>query len=107
MASFFEYSKKWSSELQAAIADRSPSDKKLVHLITCMQITKEITEVLDCVPWKFERDMPIKGREELLEEIVDVYNFLLKLMWCHEISTVEFVEAWEEKKTVVERRLLQ
>ena len=106
MENFFERTRKWSGSLQDAIAHKSPTEPKLVHLITCMQLSKEVTEVLDCVPWKFERECPGKSREELLEEMVDVYNFFLKLMWCHEISPDEFMDAWENKKTIIERRLL-
>lgn len=102
----FEKMLKWSFGLQDQIAHRSPSDMKLVHLITCMQLTKEVAEVLDCVPWKFERQHEGASREKLLEEMVDVFNFFMKLMWTHNIYPEEFMKAWEKKRKIIEGRLI-
>jgi NTP pyrophosphatase (non-canonical NTP hydrolase) len=98
----------WSRELQDKIIHRYPQDPKLRHLISCTQLAKEVLEVLDCVNWKFERDDPKlnKSREELIEELVDVFNFWMKLMHTHKVSLEEFSRAWEKKKLIIEERLL-
>ena len=96
----------WSMGIQKAVAHKYPEDKKLAHLISCMEITKEITEVLDCVPWKFSRHQDKGTREHLLEELVDVYNFFMKLLGTHDVTPEEFYEAWEKKRTIIEDRLL-
>jgi len=95
----------WCCELQKHIQDRYPQDNRLCHLIACTQLTKEVSEVLDCIPWKFERGMEPEPRERLLEELADVFNFYMRLLWVHDVTPEEFRHAWIKKSEVVERRL--
>jgi len=99
----------WCKELQARIGDRYPESLPLNHLVACTQLSKEVMEVLDCVPWKFERkDEKLENvpRDKLLEELVDVFNFYQRLLWLHNVTPEEFEKAWEKKRIIVERRLL-
>ena len=95
-----------SQELYDLLKDRYPTDTRLLHLICCTQISKEVSEVLDCYPWKFERGMHIPPREKLLEEMVDVFKFFCRLLIIHEVTPEEFEKAFNEKSDIVERRLL-
>jgi len=92
--------------LQKKLEARYPDDLRLNHLISCVQINKEVAEVLDCVPWKFERGMESVSREALLEELVDVFRFYCRLLFIHNIRPEEFQEAFDKKSNIVERRLL-
>lgn len=92
--------------LQKKLKNRYPEDLRLNHLISCVQITKEVSEVLDCIPWKFERGMESVSREALLEELVDVFRFYCRLLFIHHITPKEFQEAFDKKSNIVERRLL-
>jgi|TARA_Y100000034_G_C6816789_1_gene367531 hypothetical protein len=94
---------KW---LQEKLENKYPEDLRLLHLITCTQLNKEISEVLDCIPWKFEREMEVVEREELLEELVDVFRFYCRLLYIHDVTEEEFKKAFNKKSEIVERRLL-
>ena len=90
------------------LQSRYPKDKALNHLICCTQISKEVSEVLDCVEWKFEReDEKLKAsREKLLEEMVDVFKFYCRLLCIHNVTPEEFEIAFLKKSDKVVRRLL-
>ena len=94
--------------LYEKLKDRYPKKKELNHLICCMQIVGEIKEVLDCVPWKFERSdkSTDKSRDELLEELIDIFKYYCRLLCIHDITPKEFQEAFNKKSDIVERRLL-
>lgn len=92
--------------LQEKVKDRYPEDLRLNHIISCIQINKEIAEVLDCIPWKFERGMETVSREKLLEELVDVFRFYCRLLYIHKITIQEFQKAFDKKSEIVERRIL-
>ncbi|GAF75852.1 unnamed protein product [marine sediment metagenome] len=91
--------------LQEQVKDKYPDDLILNHLITCTQVSKEVSEVLDCLPWKFERKMETVSREHLLEELVDVFRFYVRLLIIHNVTEKEFQEAFDSKSEIVERRL--
>ena len=103
---FTEKMVKWCFALQEKLKEDYPPSLRLAHLIGCTQLHKEISEVLDCVPWKFERvdDKLNVEREHLLEEMVDVFNFYVRLLWIHEITPEEFDKAWEAKRKIIENR---
>lgn len=92
--------------LQEQVAKRYPDDHKLKHIVSCVQIAKEVFEFLDCEPWKFERDNEGKSRDILLEELVDIFKYYIRLLVVHEVSPEEFLKAFNEKSDIVERRLL-
>ena len=95
---------KW---LQDKVKDRYPTDDlSLNHLVACTQLSKEVSEVLDCQPWKFERGMEAESREKLLEELVDVFKFYIRLLVIHDITPEEFQKAFDIKSDIVEKRLL-
>jgi len=75
-------------------------------MLSCIQIIKEVTETLDCIPWKHEREMKAVSRDKLLEELVDVFKFYIRLLWIHHVTPEEFQEAFDKKSDMVERRLL-
>lgn len=97
-----------AQRLHDKIKDRYPKDVTLNHLICCAQIMGETKEVLDCVPWKFERDDEKlhQSREKLLEELVDVFKFYCRLLCIHDVTPEEFQDAFDKKSDIVERRLL-
>ena len=95
----------WSYRLQQKMEHKYPQDLKLKHIVVCMEVIKEMTEVLDCMPWKLSREMDAKPREELLEEMVDVFNFFMRLLYVHRVTSEEFEQAWEKKRKKVEERL--
>jgi len=92
--------------LQKQVAKRYPDDPKLKHIVSCVQIAKEVFEFLDCAPWKFERKNEGKSRDMLLEELVDIFKYYIRLLVVHEITPEEFLEAFNKKSDIVERRLL-
>ena len=81
-------------------------DKRRYHITTCMQLIKEVTELLDCYPWKSERSMVQATREVLLDELVDVFKFFMNLLILHGVLPEEFQRAYDEKSQRVEKRLL-
>lgn len=93
--------------LQDKVKDRYPDSLVLNHLIACAQLSKEVSEVLDCIPWKFERVLEPEPREKLLEELVDVFKFYIRLLVIHEVTEKEFQEAFNKKSDIVEKRLLK
>lgn len=69
---------------------------------------KELSEVLDTVHWKIHRreyKKPI--RSNTLEEIVDVFKYLLTLMQLHGFTPEEIEAEYFRKSAVVEQRHLQ
>lgn len=104
---FKAYMYDWCCKLQDRVPP-SQLDHVQDHVNTCMRLVKEVSEVLDCVDWKTERDDPKLGaqREDLLEELVDCFNYLMRLMWLHSVNSDEFEKAWDNKARVIERRLL-
>lgn len=102
---------KWCCDLQKQVP--SGMSHKDDHVNTCMRLVKEIAEVLDCVDWKYERDDPRlldseneDAREHLAEELVDVFNYFMRLCWLHGITPEEFEKAWLAKRDIIEKRLL-
>ena len=91
--------------LQEQVKDKYPEDLRLNHLITCIQIFREVSEVLDCIPWKFERGMETVSRADLLEELVDVFKFFCRLLHIHSVTAKEFQEMFNAKSDIVEKRL--
>jgi hypothetical protein len=92
--------------LQKQVEARYPSDPKLKHIVSCVQIAKEIFEFLDCAPWKFERENEGKSREVLMEEMVDIFKYYIRLLVVHNVTPEEFKKAFDKKSDIVERRLL-
>ncbi len=93
---------KWTQE---KIKNKYPEDLRLNHLIACVQISKEVMEVLDCIPWKFEREMDSVIREKLIIELVDVFKYFCRLLIIHDITPEVFQKAFTKKSEIVERRL--
>lgn len=91
--------------LQELLKDRYPVDLALRHLIACTELSKEVHEVLDCVPWKMVSSMPADTREQLCEELVDVFKFFMNLLIIHGITSKEFEEAYTKKSKKVRDRL--
>jgi hypothetical protein len=67
---------------------------------------KEISEVLDCLPWKSHRKYASKeiNMEELESELIDVVKFLMNVMYIWSIDSKKFVEAFYKKSKEVEER---
>ena len=79
---------KW---LQDKVKDRYPTDDlSLNHLVACTQLS----------------GMEAESREKLLEELVDVFKFYIRLLVIHDITPEEFQKAFDIKSDIVEKRLL-
>lgn len=77
------------------------------HAIRCLQLADEAHEVLNLMGWKPHRrgdGQPI-DRDELLDELVDVFKFFLALWDIHDVTVEEFEEAYKKKHAVVLKRL--
>ena len=94
---------KW---LQKLVKDRYPNDIQMNHIITCAQLFGEVKEIMDCMPWKYERGMEKESRERLLEETIDLFRYFGKLLDIHKITEEEFKKAFEKKSNIFERLLL-
>ena len=79
------------------IIKQYPDNLGLRHLIYSTHLAKEAHEVLDCYPWKFHRGMKEVPREDLIEELVDVYKFWYNLILLHKITPSEFEKAYWKK----------
>jgi len=67
---------------------------------------KEISEVLDCIPWKSHRRYETKeiDMKELESELIDVVKFLMNVMYIWGIDSEKFIEAFYKKSKEVEER---
>ena len=79
-------------------------DHTEVSSILCLAIIKEVTEVLDCTDWKLHRRKRQASREELLEELIDVYKFWLCLVIHHDFDLDDIERIFILKSNLVERR---
>lgn len=95
------------ANLQAILKHKYPDNLGLRHLIGCTELAKEVTEVLDCFPWKMVSDMQSASREQLCEELVDVFKFFMNLLIIHGITEEEFKLAYDAKSRKVRERLCQ
>jgi hypothetical protein len=82
----------------------SVQDPTEIHSILCLSIIREVAEVLDCVDWKLHRSKPAKPREELLEEMIDVFKFWMCLAAHHGLTVAEIVNMFNKKSDIVEER---
>ncbi len=79
------------------------------HSMRCLQLANEVHEVLNLMGWKPHRK-PEDGeftidRDELLDELSDVYKFFLNLLHIHNVGINEFEEAYGKKHAIVLERL--
>jgi hypothetical protein len=81
-----------------------PADAALKHLVYCTHLGQEVSELLDCIPWKFNRKLAPLPRKRLLEEAVDVQKLLINVLELHGVTAEEFRNAFHEKSAVVEQR---
>lgn len=73
-----------------------------------LSIHKELSEILDTIPWKLHRkDDKVKSTTNTLEEIIDCFKFLLNLCIIHGIDDEIFVNAFQRKSAVVRQRYNQ
>ena len=97
-------------ELQCRVASRYP-DKATAddHSIRCLQLADEVHEVLNLMNWKPhcrpEGEERTIDRDELLDELSDVFKFFMNLLHIHDVSLLEFEDAYREKHLIVLKRL--
>ena len=75
-----------------------------IHSILCLSIISEVIEVLDCISWKLHRARLNKPREELLEELIDIFKFWLCLVIHHGFDADDIVAMFRMKSDIVEER---
>jgi NTP pyrophosphatase (non-canonical NTP hydrolase) len=83
------------------------TDPTQIHSILCLHLIREITEVLDCADWKLHRNKTPATREELLEELIDVFKFWLCLVIHNGFSPAQIFGMFNAKSDIVEKRALQ
>ncbi len=68
-------------------------------------IHKELSEILDTIPWKLHRtETIVYPQEHTLEEIIDVFKFLLNLCIIWKIDDSSFINAFYKKSNIVMKR---
>lgn len=80
--------------------------RKLTHTYI-EALHSELVEVLNCTPWKSHRYNAPSSKEDLLTEIVDVQKFLWGLMQVWGFTPADFLDSFDQKSSVVERRFYQ
>lgn len=73
-----------------------------------LSIHRELSEVLDTIPWKLHRkEDKTKSNTNTVEEIIDCFKFLLNLCIIWGIDSDRFVEEFHRKSMVVRQRYHQ
>ena len=83
------------------------SEKNLVSISEkyLLSLHKELDEVLDGLNWKEHRSLMMPTvRENLIEEMIDVQKYLWGLMQIWGMSAVDFIQAFDDKSFVVDKR---
>lgn len=85
----------------------SSSEEKQQHTKELiLHLLSECDEVLREINWKMHRkhDIDQVNTENLVEEIVDVFKFVISLAQTWNVSAAEFMDQFDKKSTVVEQR---
>jgi len=73
-----------------------------------LSIHKELSEILDTIPWKLHRkENVVHSRTNIVEETIDVFKFLLNICIIWKIEPEEFVKEFFRKSSVVNQRYQQ
>ena len=73
-----------------------------------LHIMSELDEVLREINWKVHRKQDkVVNRKNLVEELIDVFKYLLSIAITWDVTPEEFVEEYWRKSTVVEQRYKQ
>lgn len=73
---------------------------------TCMLMIDEIIEVLRETNYKEHKNKKVVDREHLVEEVIDVFIFLLNLMLLLKVDYKEFEHTFKQKYTLNRFRIL-
>ena len=97
-------------ELQDRVASRYPEKGTADdHAARCLQLADEAHEVLNLMHWKPHRrgegNERTIDRDELLDELSDVFKFFMNVMHIHGVGLLEFEDAYREKHLIVLQRL--
>ena len=70
-----------------------------------LHMNDECHEVLRCVNWKMHRPMTeVVNKEDILEECVDVFKFLLGVLQVWDFTAEEFADMFFDKSKKVEEK---
>lgn len=73
-----------------------------------LAIHKELSEVLDTIPWKLHRrNDEVKSKTNTIEEIIDCFKFLINLCIIWGIDDEKFINEFKRKTMVVRQRYNQ
>jgi len=75
------------------------------HRRLCLHLTSEVAELLDCVDWKLHAREKPPDHYAVIEECVDVWKFLMDVLYIHNVTDDEFLDVFEQKSVVVENRM--
>jgi dimeric dUTPase (all-alpha-NTP-PPase superfamily)/uncharacterized HAD superfamily protein len=68
----------------------------------------ELIELLRCVEYKKHRTQRVEhDKANILEEVIDVFKYLLSICHIYDIELMEFIEMFFDKSEVVEQRYQQ
>lgn len=80
-------------------------DKQAITKEYALHLISEVDEVLKEINWKInKRDLIKVNEENLREEIIDVFKYLLSIANVWEISPEDFVKEFHRKSEVVEQK---
>ena len=86
----------------------NPEKFQQMNNFYCLAAHREISEALDTVPWKIHRkEHKPEVRSNTLEELTDVFKYLMTLFQLHGFTPEEIETAYYRKSAVVEQRHLQ
>ena len=86
----------------------NPEKFQQMNNFYCLATHREISEALDTVPWKIHRkEHKPEVRSNTLEELTDVFKYLMTLFQLHGFTPEEIETAYYRKSAVVEQRHLQ
>jgi len=80
-------------------------EKVILTKETVLCLHKEVDEVLDTTNWKLHRNLNKKtNKEEIKEEIIDCFKYLLNLCVIWNISEKEIEDSFIKKSKIVWER---
>jgi NTP pyrophosphatase (non-canonical NTP hydrolase) len=72
---------------------------------TILSLHKELSEVLDTIPWKTHRKIDmIYDKEHIKEELIDCFKYIINICLMHDMTPQIFVDCFKEKSKIVEAR---
>lgn len=102
------FTKQWNlnKEFIPNIEDKLKTEegKKELFLKFQLALRQEVTEAVDCVPWKWWKDSTV-DINALKEELADILFFWVSMCQSYGFSSHDMMEAYDRKVTINYNRI--